>query len=352
MIYVWDNENGSIVPAMMRLLTVAVQTLLVVFALCPSCPAEPGPLPVRNLLPLHFQFLTPRPMSPEVSDRGTLNATMALTYSSINFLHRHHQWDVLMDMEMTTLDLSVSYGMTEDLELRLDMQAVSMQDGFLDSFLETYHDTLGVGNYDRDKRPGDTFGYEVSKLGQSWISSRTTGLALTDSVVSIAWAWPKPSSGHPFRGKLVGKVKVPVGDTELGLGSGQWDAGVYWATGWRYEKWSFFLMPGYALIGDPDTREADVSARNCLSLFTGAAYRWNNRWQWIAQLNGYSSPVEETGINALDNGSLELGIGFRYHLHQRHGLVVSFGEDLTLAGPDFTVYVGWRWSNFNKMLKE
>jgi hypothetical protein len=310
------------------------------------CTADQGPLPMQNRFPLHFQFLAPRPMSPEISEEGAWNITMALAYTSINFDHRHRQWRLLMDMELTTLDLFLSYGLTPRCELALEIPAVGMQDGFLDDFLETYHNTIGVANYDRHKRPKNTFGFDIAKKGQSWISGKSTGLAFTDSVVSIAYAWPEPCSSHHFRGKLAGRIKVPVGDSDLGLGSGKWDAGLYWAMGWRHEKWSFYIMPGYAVISDPNTRGADVSARNSASLFMGAAYRYNEDWQWIAQVNGYSSPVEETGIDALDNGSLELGFGFRYQLYRHHGLVFSFGEDLARAGPDFTVYFGWVWSTF------
>lgn len=334
-------------PGMIRSVRVAIYGVLSMMILSTTCPADPGPLPMQNRFPLHYQFLTPKPASPQPLEKGTWQADTGLSYSSINFDHGNGQWDFLMDMEMTTLDLSLAYGLTQRLSLSLDIPLVSMQDGFMDGFLKNYHDTLGVGNYDRAKRPPNTFGYTIVKQGRTWINGRTTGPALADSVVSLDVAWPEPSSGnslggnHAFRGKMMGKIKIPVGDRKLGLGSGKWDVGAYWATEWDVRNWFFYLMPGLALISDPETGGADVSARNIISLFMGVAYRYNERWQWIAQINGYSSPVEETGINALDYGSFELGLGFRYQPKEQYGLVFSLGEDLALAGPDFTLYFGF-----------
>ena len=140
-------------------------------------------------------------------------------------------------------------------------------DGYLDGFLENYHNALNVPNYGREDRPQNTFGYVIGKDGDIWISGETTGWALADSTITVAYAWPDPSSAHTLTGQLLGRVKLPMGDPDLGLGSGHYDVGLYWAAAWQFERWSYYLMPGLAWISDPDTQGADISARNCLSLF-------------------------------------------------------------------------------------
>lgn len=324
-----------------------IRGFMVAVIIAMNCWADPVPLPLQNRFPLHFMFLTPKPVTPQVPRAGELRTSAILDYTSINYDHANNRWGLLMDMELVTLEVALSYGLTSRLSIGLELPLVAMLDGVLDDFLESYHDTLNVPNYGREKRPKNSFAYEIDKDGETWISGRTAGFTLADSTVSVAYALPRPSAGSTFRGSIVGRIKAPLGDKALGLGSGHWDAGLYWANGWFFQKWSFFVMPGYAWISDPETMGADVSSQNSISLFAGTAYQYNQRWQWLAQLNGYTSPVEETGISALDNGSIELGLGFRYVISSGLNLTFAFGEDLSMAAPDFTASIGIAWSNLS-----
>ena len=103
-------------------------------------------------------------------------------------------------------------------------------------------------------------------------------------------------------------------------------------------------MPGAALIGDPDTGGAEISARNSYSLFGGVAYDYSSISTWLVQLNYYTSPIEETGLDALDKGALELAIGFHHRLTDSWIVEFAFCEDLTLALPDFNLRLGIRWT--------
>ena len=317
-------------------------------AICPAAIAshveDPGPLAFQNRFPLHFLFLTPRPASPVIPRNGQWHAAAVLEYTSVNFDHRNGQWDFVMDMELATLNVAFALGLGDRLAVSFEAPLVTMQDGFLDGFLETYHDTLNVSNYGREDRPRDTYGYVIRHDGEVWIDSRTTGWSLADSTLSLDFALPRPSASGHLYGKLMGRVKLPVGDPDLGLGSGQMDIGIYWSAGWNSGRWSFYLMPGYAWIADPDTRGAEIQARNSMGLFLGAGFHYNERWRWVAQINGYSSMVETTGISELDNGSVQLDIGFRYRIRPNWHLLFSFAEDLTLATPDFTLRAGMTWT--------
>jgi hypothetical protein len=307
------------------------------------CHADQGPLQMTNRFPLHLLFLTPRPVSPQIPDAGQLAAVVAIEYSGIFFDHRNRQWDFLLDMEMTTLDLSVEYGAAPHLAVRLDAPVVMMNDGFLDGFLADYHDTLGVPNYGREERPADSFAYQVGKDGRVWLNGRSGPLMLADATLSLEWEIQPPVATRGMASTLIASAKLPVGDSDKGLGSGAWDYGIYWSAAWHAAKWSFHAMPGFAWIGEPETQGADISTRNSTSLFLGAVYHSSPKWHWMAQLNGYTSPVESTGISALDNGSLELDLGFHYRINDPWTFVFGFGEDLTLAVPDFTVHMGLIW---------
>ncbi len=316
--------------------------LMVVVAAGGSAFADFGPLQTTNRLPLHLLFLKPRPVKAELPSRGSLETTLAVEYSNIFFEHRNNRWNVLMDMELMTTEFSLVYGLTSRIAIRLDAPLVSMSGGFLDGFLENYHDFLGTSNYGRENRPKNTLGYRAAKDGLLWLQGEAGTMQSADMTVSAQFELLKPGSDHNMAGSLLLCLKLPVGDEDIGLGSGRFDAGIYLPLEWSANKWSFFTMPGAAFISDPNTSGASISARNCYSIYGGVAYDHSRHTTWLAQLSYYTSPMEETGLDELDRGALELAVGFHHRIAGDWIVEFAFCEDLTLAVPDFNLRLGLR----------
>ena len=123
------------------------------------------------------------------------------------------------------------------------------------------------------------------------------------------------------------------------------DAGLFLPTQWDGRKWSFFLMPGYIWHSDPETQGADVSARGSYSMFGGIGFASSDRMKWFVQINYSSSPIEDTGISIIDDGAVELSLGFRRILNKNWHVEFAFCEDIfTRSAPDFNVHLGLVWS--------
>lgn len=306
--------------------------------------ADHGPLQTTNRFPLHMIVLTPRPVNAALPGRGVLVTTLAMEYSNTFFDFRNDRWDIVADMEMLVGELSMAYGVTEDLAFRMDIPMISMQDGFLDGFLENYHDLLGVGNYGRERRPKNEFSYRAAKEGRLWFQGESFGLRMGEIRASGQLALPALRlGGHPLTSSVLGTLKIPVGDTDSGVGSGKYDVGFFLPVKWKGDRWAFHVMPGAIWIDDPKTLGAQVSARNSISLLAGAAYDYSHKWRVLAQLNYYSSPFEKTGLDELDSGALELSFGIQRTLSKTLYWEFAFGEDLTRAVPDFNVRLGMTW---------
>lgn len=306
--------------------------------------ADFGPLQATNRLPLHLLFLKPRPVPVQGPARGELEVAVAAEYSNTFFDHRNDRWDVLMDMEIMVAEISLVFSPAPKTQLRLHLPLVSMGHGFMDGFLENYHDALGVSNYGREKRPKNEFAYHVTKDGLTWVQGETGTLQIADMTVSAQYELMKVRGDLKMSGSLMMSLKLPSGDPDRGLGSGAIDFGVFVPMRWSTDPWTFFLMPGAALIGDPQTRGADVSSRNTVALFGGVAYDYSPRTTFLVQLNYYTSPIEQTDLDDLDQGALELDIGFHRQLAENCVLEFAFGEDLTRALPDFNLRLGLRWT--------
>ncbi len=305
---------------------------------------DEGPLHVKNRFPLHLLFLTPRPVGPGLPAAGEFEASAAVDYSAVYFQHQNREWDFLIDLEMTTFDLAVTWGLTQQVALSVDLALVNMGGGFLDGFLENYHDALGVSNYGREARPENAFAYRAARDEQVWLQGESNTWQLADAVASAMIRIPAPAAMPAMSSALIPAVKLPLGDSERGTGSGRWDAGLYWTAVFEFAPWAIYMMPGFALISDPRTDGPDVESRDSYSLLAGAAYRYDADWRWLVQLNGYTSPLQRTGINQLDNGAVELAFGFHYRLKPNWRVEFAFCEDLTRAAPDFTVHLGVIWN--------
>jgi hypothetical protein len=303
-----------------------------------------APLQTTNRFPLHMLVLTPRPVNADLPKRGTIGATLAMEYSNTYFNFRNARWDLVVDTEVFVAELSAVYGVTEKLAVRLDVPMISMQGGFLDGFLQNYHDFLGVPNYDREDRPKNEFAYRATKDGRLWVQGESGALQISDVRFSIQYALLSMTlAGHALDSSVLTTLKCPAGDADSGLGSGQYDAGMFLPIKWTGDRWSIYLMPGLIWIDDPQTSGAHVSAGNTTSFFAGAAFEYSEKWRWLAQLNYYSSPFEETGLDELDDGALELAFGFQRTLSPSLYWEFAFSEDLTLAVPDFNIRLAMTW---------
>lgn len=342
----WNSRGyGNTIKAVKAMKTLArwITALILVLTQAQTAMADhPGPLTLKNRFPMHLLFLTPRPWSAQIPEQRTLGATVAVDYAPVYFSHANDAWRFLMDMEMTTVDLVLSYGLTPRLALRAELPLVSMNAGFLDGMLEAYHDAIGVGNYGREQRPDNAFAYEISREERPWLKGESGSLSPADLTLSAQWQMLPRRNPRAWAASAILSLKVPSGNANQGLGSGRFDYGLYVNADRRIAPWSWYVMAGMAFNHDPDTLGARVEARPSLSLFTGLGYQYSARTTWLIQVNSYTSPIRRTGISEVDNPSVELALGLHYQAEKNWGVEFAFGEDLTRAAPDFSVRLGVR----------
>ena len=68
-----------------------------------------------------------------------------------------------LDMEVTELNLRLKKTVKDFLEIGIDIPFVSFNSGFMDGFLNRYHDVFGFPDYGRRNRPNNEFLYELRK---------------------------------------------------------------------------------------------------------------------------------------------------------------------------------------------
>lgn len=282
-------------------------------------------------------------MPADLPKKGILETSLAVDYSALYFQHSSDQWDVLMDMETVVVDLFATYAITPRWALGLELSIVSANSGFMDVFLEGFHNAFNLPNYGREERPPNDFGFRAQKEGQLWFQGQSGQTGLADTTLYLKYQLSDFVARQGFASLLVFGLKLPTGEPQMGFGSGAVDIGLYLPMQWWRKRWSFFLSPGATLIGSPYTGEADFGVRNTLHLSGGISFSSSDRWQWVLQTDYGSSPLEQTGIEELDKGALQLTFGCRYTASKGWALDLGFSEDLAGAVPDFTVHLAWDW---------
>ncbi len=299
-----------------------------------------GPVQVYNRFPPHLMFLTPGFESPGLVPAGKINLSVAADYSSVYVNEKSRTWSVLMDMEMAVFDLGLEYGVLEWFSLSMDLPFASMNSGFLDGFIEGYHDAFGLAGYGREGRPENKFAYYMHKDGRKWFRSESGGIHMADASLCAKIPLLEEKRGSPLAASFSYRIKFPCGNEEKGLGSGGLDHGFFVSSKFTLGPVITYLSPGMIMLSDPHIQGMDISLNNIYSLFAGWEYILNEEWSLLAQLNYYTSPFRDTGIPQLDENTMEMSLGFIYELTGGLQLEFAFCEDLTRSAPDFNLHLG------------
>jgi hypothetical protein len=241
-------------------------------------------------------------------------------------------------MEIYTLELAGDIAVTDSLTLGFTMPWHYAWDGFMDSFLRSYHDSLGLPNGDRALRPDDdyqwyyrdAFGTDVWRDEAGWESGNAL-LRLKQNFMQ------SDHNGLAFLAAL----QLPTGSVTRGWSNGEPDAGAGMVYSWRGEAW-FAHLEGWAIFpfrkSDPGI-EYDPYARGSGVL----GWTWKDRLALLGQVQGGNSPYN-SGIAELDSSPVQLSFGVNWMVTSRSMLNFTFVENITQdTTPDFGFTVGFSY---------
>ena len=329
---------GRRLPAMVALL------LLALFPAPVFGEAGQGPLRISNLFPPHLMFLMPAPAAPWDGKPGQWEISPSAAYAAVFVNEDSDRWSTVIDLEMTVLELAGTVGLSRRLSLGAKVRFASMSGGFLDGFLGDFHETFGLPNYGREQRPENEFLYFIEKDGNPWLKSEFGGLHWLDPSVSLEYRLSDRGDPHEEAGRWTASLqyalKLPLGDSDAGFGSGHFDHRLSLPVRWIRPPLAAYLIPAFSFLSDPDTRGADIQVRNVAGVTVSAEWAFARDWSLLAGLNFYTSPFKNTGIRQFDTESLQLDVGLIWSPTPAVRTEWSFSEDLTRSAPDFALRMG------------
>ena len=288
-----------------------------------------GPLQARNQFPLFLYLNTPYLESASIEN----SFSASLSYSSINLVESSSKWDIRLDMEITELDLRFRKNIGDFIEIGIELPILSFSSGFMDGFLNSYHDAFGFPDYGRSNRPDNEFLYEVRRNRDLVVKGKNGHIGVGDIRLTLK----KPLLNSDPAISIKGDIELPTGDAKAGYGNGSIDAGIAVLMDKKLsEYFKSYLNIGAVFPGNLRGHE-EITLREFL--YGGAAIEasfWKNI-SLIVQVFVQGSPFPKTDISSVDRLAVLLSLGGRYS-SGNNNFEFSLTEDPNTSGaPDFTL---------------
>ncbi|RJQ49443.1 MAG: DUF3187 family protein [Nitrospiraceae bacterium] len=309
--------------------------MLLIFPLTGGFSFE-GPFQIKNLYPIFLHAGQP------YLEKAAMENSMSysLSHSSTYTVQRSADWIISLDMEATELAFRYKRMIKDHVEFDMDIPVLIIGGGFMDGFLEDYHNSFGFPDYGRSDRPNNDFLYEIKdrKDGTLFIKGKS-GIRIGD----IRLGLKKPLiTSDGFEISIKGDVEIPVGNAKQGYGNGSVDALISVLLD---KKITDRIMTHWNIGG---VFPGDVKGHEKIELddfiFGGAAIEADlgRGFSLLLQVQGQSSIYPETDLLAVDREAWLLAFGGRYQKGKR-SFDLSLTEDINRSGaPDFILNLAYK----------
>ncbi|TDJ73146.1 MAG: DUF3187 family protein [Planctomycetota bacterium] len=307
-------------------------------------PIVRGPLPSRTQHPLALTYLALRPRRAETQPVDRLGVAFQSVYTSIFERSSKAGEQIRFDGELWRNTLRVRKGITSEMDIEVELAALYTTSGFLDDFIEGYHDLFFLPQGGRDKVQDDQFTMRLRKDGETIYDLDEDRVGFGDIPIVVTRRLRAEDEDGPAVAVRLG-VELPTGSADRGFGNGKLDWGGGFLTERSFGRWTLTGALDYVVTGQPDDfDDAGVDAENILQVQSGLEYRWSNVTSCLLQLFWTTPMIDDFDDEEITSDIVDVGLGVVRDLAGGGRFTFSFHEDLVAAtGPDFSVLVGIAW---------
>jgi len=253
---------------------------------------------------------------------------------------------IILDGENTRLSLDARYGISRNFEVGVVIPYLIQRTGFLDGFIDRYHNTFGFPEGGRDQSPTYRLLYRYKKDNQVLLnvdhSSQGIGDVQINGGFQLYQSIKKPSQAISLRASL----KLPTGDSDELRGSGSTDFSLWITAGDDY-KVSIGQITLFGSAGIMAMTEGNVLSdqqRHFVG-FGVLGAGWSPA-RWIAfkiQANGHTAFYKDSNLEEVSGYSVQLTTGGTLAFSRKTTLDLGITEDLILrASPDVVFHLNLR----------
>jgi len=265
---------------------------------------------------------------------GDLRLTMDLANSYIRETNSGET--IELDGESLRLTLTGHYGIGSNLELGIDIPYIIVGGGFLDNFIENFHHTFGFPNGGREDVPENRILYNYQKNGVTLLNMQESGEGLGDIRLNGGWQIYRGANNQSNL-TLRASMKLPTGDTNLLLGSGSTDLGLWMVGNLGYHV-SLGQLTLFGAAGGMGMTRGKILPEQQRSLVGfGALGLGFSPAQWLAfkfQCDANWPFYSDSNLKQIRYSSLQPTLGGSVYFTPKTSLDIGMTEEVLVDTPD------------------
>jgi hypothetical protein len=294
------------------------------------------PLLTRNQHVLTTLFGIPAPLPARLPSPGDGVASLTLNWSSFAVVHGSGATRATLDGEVVDVRARVDHALAPRWAWHAELAWQQLSGGSLDSLVDNWHETFGLGGGARDSLPQDQLLIEYVDDGVTRMRVDEDGSGVADIPVSVGY---QLSESEQAAVSTWLSVKLPTGETERLGGSGAVDVAVTVSAARSIgDSWQVFGQASVAWLGEgeilPD-KQQDFAG----SILAGTTWQATPALDLTAQIEA-NTAVFDTGTD-LDGDAIVLTLGGTFKSSSGWRFDLGFSEDVLVdASPDFVIIAG------------
>lgn len=299
-----------------------------------------APFATSNQSPFVQVYGLPAAQSADLTAAGRFNAGFQFDVSNNFTINNKGGEDISIDGETYRANLRLRYGLTDDIEVGIDIPYLSHSGGGLDRFIENWHDFWQLPDGGRPDYPRDQLDFSYRNNGQSLAAVTESQGGIGDVSLGLGY---QLSATEKRQWALRTSLKLPTGDAGQLLGSGSTDiaAGINFTDismmqdynlTWHASGGLMWMGGGQVL----DDQREDWVAYGSLTLGWLATQNVCLKLQLDVHTAFYDSVLKELGKN-----SAQLVLGGAIRLGKNWVLDLAVGEDIVVdTASDVVFHIG------------
>ncbi|MDP2600076.1 MAG: DUF3187 family protein [Deltaproteobacteria bacterium] len=306
--------------------------------------AGQGPLITRTQHPVYLQMVNLNPDRAMALPTGLLEVRVDSAYSNIFERQADKTYFVDLDMELWRIGWVGTYGLGKGFDVGMEVPLLHMNGGYLDGFIQDYHNAFGFPNGGRDQVPNGIFEYFVRENGRTRYQVGSQDLNIGDITLFMKHQLLHETDVLPALSWRFG-FKFPSGDPDKGMGSGNPGFGFGVAAEKSYKKLHGYLNANYLVDGGNEAIENLMETGSFVFTVAGE-WSFSDRISLLLQLDGGTPRLKGTGLEEWDGVPMDFIVGVKgdaFWGKTANPFFWEFGfaEDILAEGPsvDFTIYI-------------
>lgn len=302
------------------------------------------PLNITDTSPVNLVQGLPNARDPQITRPGKVRVNLLYEITS-NFTNQESDSEnVMFDGETTLAALSLKTGLSQDLDLEIQIPYISHDGGFLDSFIIDWHDFFGLPQNGRDIAPQNQLEYSYQKNGVTLLDVQEPASGVGDVQLIVGFRmdqhWLPKQNNLSFKTA----IKFPSGDSASLTGNGAYAVSA-WFSGDMQTDWFGWQGLTYMSLGAMWLEQGEVLTEQQRSWVwfggIGSGVKVSDRIVLQVQLDTHSPFYQDSSFVEIDSYVLQLTLGGNIQFSKQWNLDIGVVEDLVVnASPDVIFHLG------------